>query len=248
MERHLLADGAAGDPLRRPALAGADRLLLLRDGQNWTYGGRPVPGRDLASARASGPARPSLTTAPVDVFYTASGIDNPTGIDPTDALQRLAHAQGRIHADDEGVWFTGFGTTRSSPRPDGHLYQTMEQSQRRPDHLRVPRPVRVPRPDRPPALHPVRGQQRRRGRAPTRATARRSDGSRRARGPAGGRYYTGNIGLMHARRRTCARWELLPPVLSADCTNQQTERPHLVVHDGPTTCGRSATSSRSPRG
>jgi levansucrase len=28
------------------------------------------------------------------------------------------------------------------------------------------------------------------------------------------------------------RWDLLPPLLSANCTNQQTERPHLVIEDG----------------
>lgn len=27
-------------------------------------------------------------------------------------------------------------------------------------------------------------------------------------------------------------WRLLPPLLSANCTNQQTERPHLVIRNG----------------
>ena len=53
--------------------------------------------------------------------------------------------------------------------------------------------------------------------------------------PADSKYYTGNIGLMKLTStggNDFSDWELLPPLLSAKCTNQQTERPHLVVKDG----------------
>ena len=37
---------------------------------------------------------------------------------------------------------------------------------------------------------------------------------------------------MQATNAELTEWRLLPPVLSANCVNQQTERPHLVFYDG----------------
>jgi levansucrase len=42
--------------------------------------------------------------------------------------------------------------------------------------------------------------------------------------------YTGNIGLARVSGATLDDVALLPPLLSANCTNQQTERPHLVIN------------------
>ena len=50
--------------------------------------------------------------------------------------------------------------------------------------------------------------------------------------PAEARFYTGNIGLARATSSNLRQWKLLPPLLSANCVNQQTERPHLVIEDG----------------
>jgi levansucrase len=50
--------------------------------------------------------------------------------------------------------------------------------------------------------------------------------------PADANLYTGNIGLARATSANLRRWELLPPLLSANCVNQQTERPHFVIEDG----------------
>jgi len=50
--------------------------------------------------------------------------------------------------------------------------------------------------------------------------------------PPDARNFTGNIGLMKATDRTLTKWKLLPPLLSANCVNQQTERSHLVFRDG----------------
>src|SRR5439155_13092143 len=40
------------------------------------------------------------------------------------------------------------------------------------------------------------------------------------------------IGLAEAQTDDLKSWKLLPPLLSANCANQQTERPHLVVREG----------------
>jgi levansucrase len=50
--------------------------------------------------------------------------------------------------------------------------------------------------------------------------------------PPDSRFYTGNIGLAEATSSNLRRFRLLPPILSANCVNQQTERPHLVFRNG----------------
>ncbi|MER2237693.1 MAG: glycoside hydrolase family 68 protein [Psychrobacillus sp.] len=50
--------------------------------------------------------------------------------------------------------------------------------------------------------------------------------------PADAAEYTGNIGIALLRNNSFSSWELLPALLEAGCTNQQTERPHIVVSDG----------------
>jgi levansucrase len=204
------------------------------DAQNWTYGGLVhAEGSGLGSREWAGSAVVH-DDGTVDSFYTASGKDNPEVVDPTDALQRLAHTQGRIHADDEGVWFTGFEDHEIIAEADGTTYQTLEQSQAGPIiyAFRDPFVFRDPVDDKVYALFE--------GNNPGTAGTHRCDRKEIGRVPGGhvvppdSRYYTGNIGLMEMTgdEADMSEWELLPPVLSAECVNQQTERPHLVVHDG----------------
>jgi levansucrase len=44
--------------------------------------------------------------------------------------------------------------------------------------------------------------------------------------------FTGNVGLARATDATLRSFELLPPLISANCVNRQTERPHFVFRDG----------------
>jgi len=205
-----------------------------QNGQDWTYGGNVFPeGSSLGSREWAGSTVVN-DDGTVDAFYTASGRDNPTEIDPTDALQRLAHSQGRIHADEDGVWFTGFEEHEVIAQAEGNLYQTLEQSQAGP----IIYAFRDPFVFRDPTDHNVYILFE--GNNPGVAGTNTCDRKEIGRVPAGhvvppeARFYTGNIGLMRMTgdERDMNQWQLLPPVLSAECTNQQTERPHLVVHDG----------------
>lgn len=207
------------------------------DAQSWTYGGELFPAGSSFGSREWAGSTVVDDDGTVDAFYTASGIDDPTEIDPTDALQRLAHAQGRIHADDEGVWFTGFEDHTIIAEADGALYQTMEQSQAVPDAIIYA--FRDPFVFRDPTDHQLYILFE--GNNPGPAGSHTCDRKEIGRVPAGhvvpprSNLYTGNIGLMRSTGDGdlwATSWELLPPVLSAECTNQQTERPHLVVHDG----------------
>jgi levansucrase len=48
----------------------------------------------------------------------------------------------------------------------------------------------------------------------------------------GATYQIGNIGLAKAKNDELTEWEFLPPILSANCVTDQTERPQFVFKDG----------------
>ncbi|WP_051814557.1 glycoside hydrolase family 68 protein [Streptomyces iakyrus] len=201
-----------------------------RDAKSWKYGGDLFPsGTSFGSREWAGST--ALIGDKVQSFYTASGRDN-GGVDPSDALQRLAQATGKIHADKNRVWFSGFRDHRIIAEADGKLYQTLEQSQQGPIiyAFRDPFVFRDPR-DR--KVHLLfEGN--------TGGTAGSYECTKRDLGdlPAGhevpedSKYYTGNIGLATATGDSMENWKLQPPLLSANCVNQQTERPHLVIRGG----------------
>ncbi|EFL36273.1 levansucrase [Streptomyces viridochromogenes DSM 40736] len=201
-----------------------------RDAKSWKYGGDLFPaGTSFGSREWAGST--ALIGDKVQSFYTASGRDN-GGVDPSDALQRLAQATGKIHADKNRVWFSGFRDHRIIAQADGKLYQTLEQSQQGPIiyAFRDPFVFRDPR-DR--KIHLLfEGN--------TGGTAGSYQCTKRDLGdlPAGhevpedSKYYTGNIGLATADGDSMENWKLQPPLLSANCVNQQTERPHLIIRGG----------------
>lgn len=202
-----------------------------RDAQSWTYGGDLFPAGESFGCREWAGSAVITGHRQVHQFYTASGDE--TGACPnTDALQRLAHSVGRIHADRDGVYFRGFRDHRIVAEADGDLYQTLEQSEAGPIiyAFRDPFVFRDPMDGRVYALFE--------GNNAGVAGTHTCDANEIGLVPAGhvvppdARFYTGNIGLARVRGETMTDWELLPPVLSAECTNQQTERPHLVVRNG----------------
>jgi levansucrase len=203
-----------------------------RDGSSWRYGGRLFPAGTSFGSREWAGSTIRIAGNQVKVFYTASGRDNPTAVDPSDALQRLATASGRIHADDDGVWFTGFRNHKIILEPDGRFYQTLAQSQAGPIIYAFRDPFVFRDPEDGDVYLLFEGNSG--GTAGTHTCGARELGPV----PPGhvvppeSRFYTGNIGLARATTAGLRRWELLPPLLSANCVNQQTERPHLVVENG----------------
>jgi len=199
---------------------------------DWKYGGHLFPeGYSLGSREWAGSAVLTGDNT-VNAFYTASGKDN-GGINNTDFEQRLAMTTGQIHADDRSVWFTGFRNHRIIAEPEGTMYQTMEQSASGGIiyAFRDPFVFQDPADGKTYALFEgntagVAGdyvcQPRDLGTLPP--------GQKDV--PADAKNFTGNIGLMEATNAAMTQWRLLPPVLSANCVNQQTERPHVVFRDG----------------
>jgi levansucrase len=207
--------------------------FFSRDGRSWEYGGTVFPrGTARGSRQWAGSA--VLVGDQINLLYTATGRDDPVVNDPDDVVQRLALATARIRADENGVWFAGqsFRDSRIVAEADGRLYQTFEQSQGGSIiyAFRDPFLFRDPKDDQVYILFEGNTA----GQAGSHTCRAREIGPV----PAGhvvppeARFYTGNIGLARARTANLRRWELLPPLLSANCVNQQTERPHLVIEDG----------------
>jgi levansucrase len=206
-------------------------FFFSRDAKSWTYGGLLHPaGYGLGSREWAGSAILREGNE-VQSFYTASGRDN-GGVNNTDFLQRLATATGRIHSDDRGVWFTGFRNHTIIAEADGRLYQTLEQSESGPIIYAFRDPFVFRNPDDDKTYVLFEGN--------TPGIAGQYQCQPRDLGPlppghevpADSRFYTGNIGLAEATHSNLRSFRLLPPLLSANCVNQQLERPHFVFRDG----------------
>jgi levansucrase len=206
-------------------------FFYSRDAQTWIYGG-PLfpPGYALGVRQWAGS---TILTAGnnVQVFYTASGHDFAPPPSPNDVLQRIATATGQIHSDDRSVWFTGFRNHSIVAEADGQLYQTLEQSTGSPIiyAFRDPFIFRNPADDRIYILFE--------GNTPGRAGEYQCQPRDIGPVPPGhvvppeSRFYTGNIGLAEVTSANMRNARLLPPLLSANCVNQQLERPHFVFRN-----------------
>lgn len=202
-----------------------------RDGHAWKYGGQLMPeGWGIGCMEWAG-STVHTGGSTIKAVYTTVGEQRgpacPTA-PPYDTTQRLATSTGQIHADSRGVWFTGFRSHTVVAEPDGRWYQTETQGTPPYDYaFRDPFVFRDPKDGKVYATFEGNSG----GVAGTHECTARDLGHL-PRGhvvPDEARNFTGNIGLMRATNAALTRWELLPPLLSANCVNRQTERPHLVI-------------------
>jgi levansucrase len=223
--------------------------FISRDGKSWDYQGDVFPGgRTAALGTRQWAGSATLVGRTVHMFYTASGTREGLPFEEalndedwlfTDTEQRIAHATARIEVDDDGPFFRGqrFSNHSIVAQADGEMYQTEEQS-------------RVGQPGGSPIIYAFRDpflfrdpedeqiylifEGNTAGRAGDYRCTRRDLGPLPPghQVPPESNLYTGNIGLASVSGRNLNDVELLPPLLSANCTNQQTERPHVVIHDG----------------
>ena len=188
----------------------------------WIYGGHLFPdGASPGEAEWSGSTRIFQGNA-VTTFYTA------TSRQPTPEAARIMSTKGRIHANGERVWFTGFDQHTELLRPEGRWYQT--QAQNAFFSFRDPFTFTDP-------AHPsktfmvfegnsggVRGSHQ-----CTQADLGDSSEDPGDVTAAGANLQVANIGLAVALNEALTRWRFLPPILSANCVNDQTERPQFVI-------------------
>ena len=241
----------------------------------WIYGGHVFPDGAsgsifedqsfTAQTEWSGSAR-LMEGNKIRMFYTSvafynsttggsgnndGGQDNNGSSKPYDP--RIVQSEGRIYADENGVWLTGFRTQHQLLVPDGKYYQTREQNPG--VNFRDPFTFRDQNNPSDPTEYMVfegnsafvREQQyvdaaAKAGQNTAVATCTAEDlgyeqGDPKAEtvesvNQRGGRYQLANVGLARAKNKAMTQWEYLPPLLSGNCVNDQTERPQIYFQDG----------------
>ena len=242
----------------------------------WIYGGHVFPDGAsgsifedqsfTAQTEWSGSAR-LMEGNKIRMFYTSVAFYNTTtggsgdggyGQDGNNATSkpydpRIVQSEGRIYADENGVWLTGFRTQHQLLVPDGKYYQTRAQNPG--VNFRDPFTFRDQNNPSDPTEYMVfegnsafvREQQyvdaaAKAGQNTAVATCTAEDlgyaqGDPKAEtveavNQRGGRYQLANVGLARAKNKAMTQWEYLPPLLSGNCVNDQTERPQIYFQDG----------------
>ncbi|MCH8627041.1 glycoside hydrolase family 68 protein [Arsenicicoccus piscis] len=189
----------------------------------WIYGGHVFGDRTpKTQAEWSGSAR-VFNNGQVKLFYTHLDFADRAKPDATIAL-----STGALRANANGVWLTGFTKTTPLLKPDGTYYQTNDQN----PYFSFRDPYTFEDPAHPGKTFMVfegntagkRGDYQ----------CQRSDLGRSGENPAqvtsaGANYQMANIGLAVATNANLTKWKFLPPILSANCVNDQTERPQFVI-------------------
>ncbi|WP_215769108.1 glycoside hydrolase family 68 protein [Gluconobacter sp. P5B12] len=216
----------------------------------WTYGGNVFPDGQSAEvyskqntpftqqAEWSGSTRiEGKGKNGIKIFYTDLAFNRTdSGDNITAPVATITLAIGSIHADYTHVWFGTFNPHTPLLVPDGKYYQTGQQNEYY--SFRDPAPFTDP-------AHPgetymvfegnsagVRGE------TPCNA----SDLGYAANDPygetvdqvngSGAIFQRANIGLAVATNADLTAWKFLPPLISANCVNDQTERPQMHIQHG----------------
>lgn len=218
---------------RRPAAGG------------WIYGGNVFP--DGASAQVytgqpytqqaewSGSTRlMQLGGNQLTTFYTDLAFNRDASGGNISAPQAtITKTDGQIHADFHHVWFTGFTTHTALLQPDGVYYQTRLQN----EFFSFRDPFTFHDPAHPGQTFMVFEGNSAGVRGETPCDA--SDLGYRANDPyaetvdavntSGAIYQRANIGLAVATKPDLSAWKFLPPLVSGNCVNDQTERPEMHI-------------------
>lgn len=227
--------------------AGIPAALRPRNG-GWIYGGHLFPDGSSVkvfgsttltnNAEWSGSTRLVRTgDNHVSVFYTALGFNRTAdGTNITPPVAIISKANGTIHADLRHVWFTGFNNHTPLLQPDGVYYQTGQQN----EFYSFRDPFTFVDPAHPGYTFMVFEGNTAGERGARDCTA--ADLGYRPGDPyaenlddvlnSGATYQKANIGLAVALNKSLSKWRFLPPLISGNCVNDQTERPQIYIKDG----------------
>lgn len=189
----------------------------------WIYGGK-VFGDQTPKTQAewSGSAR-VFGNGQVKLFYTHLDFKDRNNPDATIAL-----STGRLKADAKGLSLTGFKGHKELLKPDGKYYQTVQQN----PYFSFRDPFTFEDPAHPGKTFMVfEGNT-----AGKRGEYQCQDSDLGNSGEdaqevtkSGANYQMANIGLAVATNKQLTKWKFLPPILSGNCVNDQTERPQFVI-------------------
>lgn len=212
----------------------------------WTYGGLVFPdgasGAIFEDQSFSHQTEWSGSTRIFDgnklrIFYTAVAFyRNEDGSNRKPYDPRIVQSEGRLFADENGVWMTGFRDQHDMLQADGKYYQDGDQN----EFFNFRDPFTFEDPAHPGKTYmvfegntaAVRGERvcteedmgYRPGDPYTETAEEVMDN--------GAHYQLANVGLAVADNAALTEWTFLPPILSANCVNDQTERPQIYMKDG----------------
>jgi levansucrase len=212
----------------------------------WTYGGlvfdEGVSGEIFEDksfshqTQWSGSAR-VFKNGEVKLFFTdVAFYRNADGTDRKPYDPRLALSVGKVHVNKNGVKLTGFDEVTDLLKADGVYYQTGEQN----PYFNFRDPFTFEDPAHPGETYMVfEGNS---AMPREEAFCTEEDLGYQAGDPfaesvdevnaSGAPYQIANIGLAKATNDDLTEWEFLPPILSANCVTDQTERPQFIFKDG----------------
>jgi levansucrase len=212
----------------------------------WTYGGLALPEGASGSVfedqsyshqtQWSGSAR-IFKNGEIKLFYTdVAFYRNSDGSDRKPYDPRIVMTPGKIHANSKGVWFSGFKTQNELLKADGTWYQTGEQNPY--FNFRDPFTFQDP-------AHPGKTYMVFEGNTATQRGTRACTEGDMGYQPGdaysetadeamdrGANLQMANVGLAVADNKDLTKWHFLPPILSANCVTDQTERPQIYLKDG----------------
>lgn len=193
------------------------------DTDPWIWGGH-VFGNQTPKTQAewSGSAR-IFGNGQLKLFYTHLDF-----ADRSHPEAKIVMSQGRLHANDKGVWLSGMKGYKTLVVPDGDYYQTVDQN----PYFSFRDPFTFEDP-----AHPGKTFMVFEGNTAGERGAyqcQQSDLGDSGEDPAavtasGANYQMANIGLAVASNKELTKWKILPPILSGNCVNDQTERPQFVI-------------------
>jgi len=201
------------------------RYFYSKNGKDWTFGGDLFPeGTPLGSRQWAGSAMADGDD--IYAFYTATGRE---GEERLTYEQRLALGTGKIVADQNGVRFEQWDKHRILLEPDGNWYETYEQAKQGEGGgyaFRDPMWFQDPQSGKEYLLFEGMSG----GAVSERSCKPEHAGSPEYAAPPEAVHQNGNIGIAEVTGDVDGV-TMLPPLLEANCVNEELERPHIVVKD-----------------
>ncbi|WP_265112233.1 glycoside hydrolase family 68 protein [Halosolutus halophilus] len=193
------------------------RYFYSSDGRNWTCGGPVFPeGTAFGSRQWAGSAL--YDDDRLFLFYTAAGSRDEDDLSYT---QRIAvGAGGRIAADENGVSIAGPFEHEILLEPDGEYYEREDQSRGMIYTFRDPWFFEDPRSGETCLLFEAN------------TPIPDPEGEDRFDADPAALDFNGSVGIAVSPSGDPTDWTLEPPLLEGAGTNQELERPHVVVQDG----------------
>lgn len=204
------------------------RYFYSKDGKGWELGGLVFnDGKALGSRQWAGSAFIDKD-GKIHMFYTATGRKNETRLTYE---QRIATTTGDIVTTNTTVTFKNWSDHKIILEPDGKYYQTQEQSNLGDlsYSFRDPYFFEDPKSGEQYILFEANTS----GTAAERTCQPEQIGSIEFRQthdtPEKAKLYNGSIGIAKASNGNLTEFKELPPLLEANCVNEELERPNVIV-------------------